>query len=410
MRIRRMFSKTVSPVVADFGAASVKLLQVADGDAPSIVAAAELEIPDEARGNVDRRFAFLAEELPGVLRGHSFEGKRVICSPASSHFIVQQNRTDESSPLSADDQVAAEVAGRMNCLPKAVVARSFPIPGSERDRVVLAIARDDVMRHVDLFKRCRHDLVGVQPDQVPMLHAFDHLHRRDEDRSISTMYVDAGWGAVKVAVARGGQLVFARIIHVGGRQFDEIAATTWGCTTTDARGRRRRSEATNVAPKPIAGPETSGPGAGSVMLRAGMAKADADRNRTDATQDPSVALTEDRRTGEPSPTLAGVTTACPQPDFLEVHETIADELSMCARYAQASLGAPIDRMVMLGGESHSRRFAGHLARRLGIKTSVGDPVRRLLDHTPIGVGPLEPGREYPEWVVACGMCAMGAAA
>lgn len=224
------------------------------------------------------------------------------------------------------------------------------------------------------------------------------------------MYVDAGWGAVKVAVARGGQLVFARIIHVGGRQFDEIAATTWGCTTTDARGRRRRSEATNVAPKPIAGPETSGPGAGSVMLRAGMAKADADRNRTDATQDPSVALTEDRRTGEPSPTLAGVTTACPQPDFLEVHETIADELSMCARYAQASLGAPIDRMVMLGGESHSRRFAGHLARRLGIKTSVGDPVRRLLDHTPIGVGPLEPGREYPEWVVACGMCAMGAAA
>ena len=44
MRIRRMFSKTVSPVVADFGAASVKLLQVADGEVPSIVAAAEIEI------------------------------------------------------------------------------------------------------------------------------------------------------------------------------------------------------------------------------------------------------------------------------------------------------------------------------------------------------------------------------
>ena len=410
MRIRRIFSKTVSPVVADFGAASVKLLQVADGDVPSIVAAAEIDIPDEARGNVDRRFAFLAEELPGVLRQHAFEGKRVICSPASSHFIVQQTRIDESSPLGPDDQVAAEVAGRMNCLPKAVVARSFPIPRSERDRVVLAIARDDVMRHVDLFKRCRQDLVGVQPDQVPMIHAFDHLHRRDEDRSISTMYVDAGWGAVKVAVARGGELVFARIIHIGGRQFDEIAATTWGCTTSDARERRRRAETTTVAPRPVDVPATADPGAGSVMLRAGMAKADADRGRAELDEAEVVAITEDRRIGDSPPTLSGVMTACPQPDFIEVHETIADELSMCARYAQASLGGPIDRMVMLGGESHSRRFAGHLARRLGIKTSVGDPVRRLLDQTPTGVGPLEPGREHPEWVVACGLCAMGAAA
>ncbi|MAD19968.1 MAG: hypothetical protein CMJ52_07070 [Planctomycetaceae bacterium] len=410
MRIRRMFSKTISPVVADFGAASVKLLQVADGDAPSIVAAALLEIPDEARGNVDRRFAFLAEELPGALRRHGFEGKRVICSPASSHFIVQQTRIEDSSPLTPDDQVAAEVAGRMNCLPHAVVARSFPIPGSERDRVILAIARDDVMRHVDLFKRCRHDLVGVQPDQVPMLHAFDHLHRRDEDRSVSTMYVDAGWGAVKVAVARGGELVFARIIHVGGRQFDEIAATTWGCTTSDARIRRREAETSTMAPRTLGGGSPGDPVAGSVMLRAGLAKAGAEPGVAEFADPAAAMVAEDRRTGEPAPTLAGVSTACAQPDFIEVHETIADELSMCARYAQASLGGPIDRMVMLGGESHSRRFAGHLARRLGIKTSVGDPVRRLLDQTPTGVGPLDPRREHPEWVVACGLCAMGAAA
>ena len=408
MRIPRIFSKTVSPVVADFGASSVKLLQLTGDETPRIVAAAEIDIPDEARGNVDRRFAFLAEELPGALRKGGFEGKRVMCSPASSHFIVQQTRIDESSPLSADDQVSAEVAGRMNCLPTAVIARSFPTPGNSRDHVVLAIARDDVMRHVDLFKRCRFDLVGVQPDHIPMLHAFNHLHRRSEDRSVSTMYVDAGWGSVKVAVARGTDLVFARIIQIGGRQFDEISAAAWGCTNSAARIRRIQEETAQAAPKPMRSAQAiSEDESGSVLLRVGMAKADtqAEGHRSETVAD--AMLAEDRRTGVESTTLTGVSTACPQPDFIEVHETIADELSMCARYAQASLGSPIDRIVMLGGESHSRRFAGHLARRMGIKTSVGDPIRRLFAENADRVGPLDPSREHPEWVVACGLCALG---
>ena len=269
MRFRSMFTKTASPVVADFGASSVKLLQITGGETPAIVAAQSLEIPDEARGNTDRRFAFLAQELPGVLRQGGFQGRRIICSPASSHFIVQQTRIDPTSTLSADDQVRAEVAGRMNCLPAAVVARSFPIPGSERDRVTLAIAREDVMRHVDLLKRCRFDLVGVQPDQFPMLRAFDHLHRRAEDRTVVTMYVDAGWGAIKVAVARGTDLVFARIIPIGGRQFDEIAAATWGCTASAARIRRVTEEREALSAPAPAVREEPAPEQMSAILRAG---------------------------------------------------------------------------------------------------------------------------------------------
>ena len=242
MRFRRMFQKTTSPVVADFGSSSVKLLQLSGGETPGIIAAHELQLPDEARGNTDRRFAFLSEELPGVLRQGGFHGRRIVISPASSHFIVQQTRIEADGPLDPDEQVRAEVAGRMECPPAAVVARSFPIPGSERERVALAIAREDVMRHLELMKRCRFDVVGVQPDHLPLLRAFDHLHRREEDQSVVTMYVDAGWGTVKVAVARGTELVFARIVHVGGRQLDEVAARSWGCTSSAARIRRIQEE------------------------------------------------------------------------------------------------------------------------------------------------------------------------
>lgn len=404
MSFRRMFQRSASPVVADFGASSVKLLQLTSGEAPSIVAAQLLDIPDEARGNADRRFAFLADELPTILRQGGFHGRRVLISPASSHFMVQQTRIEADGPLSPDDQVRAEVAGRLGCAPASVVARSFAIPGSERDRVALAIARDEVMRHLDLMKRARFDVVGVQPDHFPMIRAFDHMHRRDEDRHVVTMYVDAGWGAVKVAVARGSELVFARIIHIGGRQFDEIAAATWGCTASAARVRRIAEE--TLAVEASIDLDTAPPSSAEEMspiMRAGLAKAERDAART--REIAAVSVDVDRRIGVSNPSLSAIGSPDGNADLMEVNDSIADELLMCARYAQAAVGGPIDRMVMIGGESHSRRFAGHLARRMGIKSSVGDPIRRLLAATPEGAGPLDPSREHPEWTVACGLCA-----
>ena len=112
-------------------------------------------------------------------------------------------------PISIDDQIRGEVASRLGCAASNVVARSFVVPtrrGDDRERVCLAIARDDVMRHVDLFSRCRLNLVGVQPDHIAMLNGFKHLHRRREDAEVVSMYVDVGWGSVKVVVGRGCEL------------------------------------------------------------------------------------------------------------------------------------------------------------------------------------------------------------
>ena len=59
MSFRRMFQRSASPVVADFGASSVKLLQLAGGEDPSIIAAQLLEIPDEACLNEEVTLKFI---------------------------------------------------------------------------------------------------------------------------------------------------------------------------------------------------------------------------------------------------------------------------------------------------------------------------------------------------------------
>lgn len=406
MRFRRMFPTAATPIAVDFGASSVKLLQLSSGEAPAIIAAHEVQIPEEARTNIDRRFSFFTETLPGVLKSSGFKGRRVVCSPSSSHFTVQQVEVQSDGPISIDDQVRGEVAHRLGCAASAVVARSFQMPsskGERSERVCLAIAREDVMRHVELFKRCRMDLVGVHPDHTAMLHGFQHLHRRTEDKDVVTMYVDAGWGSVKVVLGRGSDLVFARIVQVGGRHIDQTCAEAWNLSPIEARARRIKDETSNMH-RPSSVPTDMGAEKSSAILRAGLAKARAEDADASVA---SIATMVDRRTKTGLDSLGQDVVEVPCLDgYSEIYETIGDELSLCSRYAAAAIrGSSIHRLVFLGGECKSRSLASHLAQAVGVKASVGDPLSRFLAATPEGAGDIDSSCEHPEWAVACGLCA-----
>ena len=51
-----------------------------------------------------------------------------------------------------------------------------------------AIARETVMRYVDLLKKCKLDVVGVHTETMAMVHAFDHLNHRKSEENIVTMW------------------------------------------------------------------------------------------------------------------------------------------------------------------------------------------------------------------------------
>jgi Tfp pilus assembly PilM family ATPase len=87
----------------------------------------------------------------------------------------------------------------------------------------------------------------------------------------------------------------------------------------------------------------------------------------------------------------------------EIHETIAEELSMCARFAQAAVsGNTIHRLVLLGGESRSGSLAAHLSRAVGVEATVGDPIKRFESGESFAECEDVPCR--PQWAVACGLC------
>jgi Tfp pilus assembly PilM family ATPase len=317
-------------------------------------------------------------------------------------------------PVAEEADAAGQVTGMLETalqrLPGSLIVRSRPVLETSRDgqarseHLAFAMAREDAMRHVDFFRRRGLQIVAMHNEIEAMVHAFDHLHRRAGDEQLTTLYVDLGWGATKVAIGHGTGTVFAKSIQVGGRHLDQVVATSLRCDLATARSRRIAESLVNVpaavpvapvAPVSMSAPVPAATEPVPAMLRAAMRSAGTD-------------VATDRRVGrEPASLGAAIPHGVPAggPDFGEVLESLSDELSACLRYHSALFpGRAIDRAIFLGGEARQIGLCRHLAAALHVHAKAGDPLARMLGaERPAGLP--EPEAPHPGWAVACGLLA-----
>ena len=91
-----------SPIAVDFGADSIKLLQITLSDPPQLVTAAAAVVPEQARTDSALRQSFVAEALKHLLRSHSFRGHRAICSIPAYQTLIQPLQLARSPETSCD--------------------------------------------------------------------------------------------------------------------------------------------------------------------------------------------------------------------------------------------------------------------------------------------------------------------
>jgi Tfp pilus assembly PilM family ATPase len=303
----------------------------------------------------------------------------------------------------------------MGCSPDSVVVRWVDVADVQRDGqarsevICFAIARDTVMRYVELLKKSKISVVGVHTTTLAMVRSFDHLHRRQSDADLTTLYVDLGWGGTSVAISHGKQVVFARYIQIGGRHFDQMIVSALGCDPAHARAHRlclegpvsqatgpRMPQPAQAADAPtgkrIAGgdepagraaPRRSAPSATGVDRRAGMIPAEFCAE-VEPTEGPSRA--------------ANV-------DLTELLDTTADELSMCLRYHRGLFpDRSIDRTIFLGGEARQVWVCQHVVKSLRVPAQLGDPLARMSRDGASPTPGLKLDEPQPGWAVACGLC------
>lgn len=375
------------PIAIDFGSGSLKILQLAEGEPPTLVAASSIETPPELYKDPNKRLDFQLAALPKLIRQGGFKGKRVVCSIPAWATLCKQVQLPKADSSSLAETVEALLPQQFNCEPGALVHRFFEV-GQEKsgktEIVVLATPRDVVERVVRGLAANRFEPVGIHSEFVAMLRAFDHLNRREEDAEVRALYLDIGAATTNVAISKGRSLAFARVITSGGHAIDESIAKQSSCSMSEARAKRLAvSGVMAVERKPV-------------PVAAGINDQTHDRRGLGGTPE---GLSEE--VARLPKTAAGPSDV----NLTEALETITDDVSMCLRYHAAQFpGRKVDRLVFVGGEARHRGLCQEIARRLKLPAQMADPMARIGRTGSEPSSGVDMKQPQPGWSVAVGLC------
>ena len=415
------WSKTrYSPIGIDFGADSLKLLQIIPSDPPQMVAASAIDLPEHARTDATTRDAFFAEAIKELLGVVSFKGRRAICSIPAYQTLVQHlqiARGDSDEEITK--QVNLHLRERLNVDPSRMVVRYFKVGdvirdgGTKQEIICLAASREAAMRYIEMANKAKLNVVGMHSEPLAIIKAFGHLYRRAADTERVTCFIDLGSATTKVVMTHGTEMVFAKTIHYAGDHFTRQLAQAKGVSFSDARLDRIRQTAP-TGDDGDAPQETS--------------KDSVDKPETETEMPPAnagIMAIESSTPGEPGvnpamPALdagrgdiAAIATVTASPNTVtdvgigDSLDCLLDELQLCVRYHQNTYpDQPISKLVFLGGESRHVWLCQKIARALRISAQLGDPMARMVrisqnGKTMSGVDMRQP---QPGWGVPMGLC------
>ncbi|HEY0435287.1 MAG TPA: hypothetical protein VGC92_01510, partial [Phenylobacterium sp.] len=394
--------------------------QLAAGDPPSLIAAAALETPEQLLSDPAKRFQFQFQALPRVLKAAGFKGKRAVCAIPAGQTFVKHMQFPRGDGTTLANLVEIAVPAALNCQPEALILRHFPVDGAEspgsagadgsgvkQEVICMAASREFVQRLMQAIRDCNLECVGIHPEAVATVQAFEHINRRISDQHVSTLYLDLACGTTKVWISRGSTLVFAKTIQLGGRDLDAAVAFALDTDTATARAKRL---AAGVLVAPAARPANC-PTPGAASEGVTLMAADGSME-TLSKSDPATLTAEDRRQGRIAPGLTpglneqgAAPLAPPEFDLADTLDNLTDEVAMCLRYYEAMFpGKRVDRAIFFGGEARHRGLCQHIARKIRLPAQVADPLARMAragNEPVLGVDFTTP---QPGWTIPFGLC------
>jgi type IV pilus assembly protein PilM len=293
--------------------------------------------------------------------------------------------------MSADDLVKAlpfEAAGKLPFDPNRAVLRHtvagevYQNQDVKQEVILMAAPRDAVDKHLNLLSKQKLEVVGIHVEPHALIECFSQLYKRKGDENVCTMFIDMGAGSTHVVIAHGKNMVFAKHIGVGGDMMNKAVADLIKCDVSKAREVRARASRLQAT---------------ASRLPAGVVGLGAESNTHPLGK---------QNNGSP---VLGI-----EPDMVEsvaqatggMQQTLINELWMCTRYYEGIFpGRAVDRAIFVGGESRHIPMCQKIAQSLGLPSTLGDPLARLMKdgaaQTSVDLRQPQPG-----WAIAVGL-AMG---
>jgi len=361
-----VFLKTkFSPIGIDVGSDSLTMLQLGlVGSDIRLAAAATYPMPPEAKTDPGLRLASVAEGVRQLMGTSGFKGRRAVtCLPGADvevfHVrIVPVPDADLANALRWEVQRKVQFDCSTAVMRYVKVGEVYQNGDARWEVIVMIAPRSAVEQHLDMMRRLRVEVSGVQVAGFAAIECFKRLMRRREDSETSHFFLDIGAAYTHAVISHGTQPVFAKKIDIGGDAFSAAYAKAAGIPVVEAKLCRAQQVIHQPVPAGAASP------------------------------------------GEPAGGEGIGTAVAPEVDRL-IHE-----LSMCVRYyGSVFQGGAINRLIFLGGEANQRAICQQIARTLGIAAQIGDPFCRVLrsnDGIDFSIDRRSP---QPAWAVAMG-CAL----
>ena len=373
------------PVAIDFGAGSIKALQLSPGNPESLVAAAELQTPEDCLYDPAKRIQYQIDALPKLIKKAKFKTQRAVCAIPSPLLFCKHLQFQKSDGVSTEDMLNAALPRQIGCDPSMLLTRHFEVEQTARagrtEVICFSAGRELVARLMHAIKAAKLEPVGIHNEFTALLRAFAPRDGDASEQDKTTLYVDLGRVSTNVMIARAGRMLFARTIGFGGLQLDQAITGQLKCSLSQARAQRLAL----------------------TSLRPG---ADGAQDDAPVEGQPTVCEPADRaETPIASPATATVSRVTHQIDLSEPLEILVDEISMCLRYQRSLMpDAPVERAVFVGGESRHRPLCAEIARALRLPAQGGDPMTRIARSGSEACVDVDLSQAQPGWAVALGMC------
>ncbi len=408
--VQSWFAPEANPIGVDFGTDCLRLAQVEPVGASEfrLAAAATADVPPHLRNDPAGRLKFFSETMRDLLSQGNFRGRRAILTLPAAAMYVQHVRMPHMDDDALRTALPWETRGKLpidpaQALLRHLVAGEVYQDQDPRDEVIVMAARRELVDQLlAAAAKARLDVIGMNVEPKAIVDCFCHVYRRKTDAEVTNCFVDIGCSATRAIVARGPQILFARVIPIGGDQLSEAVANTLKISLDDARVLRVKQ-----CHVPAGAEQTA-----KEPLRSGAAGLNVSAESTDfpaigaAKRLTSIGQPPELSASDASDDRAAVDAACREP-----LAKLVEELSLCRSYHEANFpNRPLDRLVFIGGEARHRGICQHIAREIGLAAQVGDPLVRMGRISEVGVeSGLDRRLPQPGWAVAIGL-SMGPAA
>lgn len=351
------FDNKFGPIGIDMGSHSIRAMQLERTlSGTRVHAAASASLPADLPAG-PARIDLLAPVLKRLLTSAPFKGRRVVtCLPATS----VQYKSMRVPPMPAAELMAAvqwEAIDRMRLPAEGASIQFFDAgqvrQGDEtREEVIVMAALPEVVRdHMELLKLCKLQPEAIDAVPGALARAFAGADQGKSDCP-AQLIVDIGSSSSKVLVTRGGQVVFFKLVDLGGRKFDQATAEHLKIPLPEAI-ELRRSLSSNAT-----------------------SDASTTSERSDSIR---------RNVGESVRNIA---------------VDLGKEIALCLRYYSVTFrGGKPETLQLAGGEAHNDLISKVLSDEVAIPV---EPARPLVG-IELTNSSLNPEASHSEWAVAAGL-------